>query len=148
MLSDAASRGDADAFHKGLVAALRQGPLDADTAEWLAQFVENGGVDNLKFKVTRARAGKPIKRIPPWRMSRHENDGRYLAFRLIADESKSKEDAFDRARTELKVGKKIAEEFWKLRKRDEEIEAADPYRAERFQEFKRQRLLERAERGI
>jgi hypothetical protein len=145
MLSLTASGGRPDEFNRQLVKALRKGSLDPNACAWLADFFENGGAGDLKFTLTRSRPGNPrAKRKYPWNPS-----GVYTPhtwpFRMLTEECGTKEEAFERAREELNIGKNRAEKYWQNIKEQKAREAEDPYYAETYQGWKEGTLQERAD---
>jgi hypothetical protein len=146
LLSWTAECGTPDEFCRYLVAVLRQGPLEANVAEWLATFVENGGDERLELIVKYKKVGKPKRRSFLLEKPAIVTSGKYLPFRVIADECRTKEEAIDRARRELNIGRKNAEHCWKEHKADAAKEAENPVLAELYADLKRLSLKERGDR--
>jgi hypothetical protein len=123
------SRGRPERFTQVLVAALRKGSLDPEACAWLADFFENGGTGGLKFTVTRSRVGNP-------RQIKRTNIGAVWRFRMLTEECRTKEEAFARAKKELKIGKNRAEEYWVRIREDIAAAAEEPWKGEAYQGWK------------
>jgi len=132
--------GNKERFRDLLVKSLRSGRLEQDTVLWLADFFENGGAGELKIEFKRSGPGNKRQR-------KRINYGALWLFRMIMEETPRKDDVFERARTELRIGKNRAQEYWNHVKADIALEAEDEFRKESYLEYKRLTLLERAEQG-